>query len=210
MAKYRMEENFAISSMPQNDSKGQTDRIVKSPPPADMFLYINAATSSAVTRRTLRDIREKCGSTGLGVFCSSSGFYVSVTSHADLATGIIMPIANFVFPALTSDGLHLISAANTPSLHTHTDPKRGCDLSASVCFKVTEGTETMDFSVQRIAGRFEIPGRSNDPFWVFNVGKNVIKDHGDVWNPSVTDLVTRIIQNNPRFQLLTALILQSR
>jgi len=209
MAKYRMQESATFSST-RNNLMSEEDRIVTEPPPADLFLYINAASSSAVTRRTLRDIREKCRNNSLGRLCSTNAFYVAVTSHADLATGIILPIANFVFPALTSDGLHLISAANTPSLHTHKDAKKGCDSSASVCFKVTEGSEMVDYSIERIGDRVEIPGKSNDPFWVFNVGKEVMKDHGDVWNPSVTDLVTKIIQENPRFQILAALYLQNR
>ncbi|RXH55607.1 hypothetical protein GRAN_2464 [Granulicella sibirica] len=161
--------------------------------PVDLIFYVNAATASTVSRETIKETQSTCAAEPQAPICGANPFYLAVTSHADLATGIIMPIANFVFPALTSDHLRLISAANTWSLHTHADPVPGCGQDAAICFSVGSGTAAVMKSVHAIPGRTQIPGDDKRPFWIFNVGKDVIKDHCDVWNDSVTDLVTHVI-----------------
>jgi hypothetical protein len=88
-------------------------------PPADMIIYANAATASTVTRRTIKEWGKFCKEPSDSAVCSAHPFWLAFTSTGDFATGLIMPIANAVFPAITSDGFHLISAANTPWLHTH-------------------------------------------------------------------------------------------
>lgn len=172
--------------------------------PADLFFYVNAATASTVTRKTIKDTRETCKVAPNAPICGTDPLYLAVTSHADLATGIIMPIANLVFPALSSDGLHLISAANTPWLHTHKDPAPGCPIGSSMCFTVTSGGHSVVESLERIDRNSQLPGKHDEPFWIFNVGNDVMDSHGDVWNESVTDLVTQVIVGHPKFHELSA------
>ena len=189
------------------DAFSEESRALNTNLPADLIFYVNAATASTVTRRTIRDIRQTCQDTPSAPICGADPFYLAVTSHADLPTGIIMPIANLVFPALTSDALHLISAANTPSLHTHADPApiNECPQvqGPNVCFTVAKGPPSVKKSVDRIPGKEQIPGKKADPFWIFNVGKDVSDSHGDVWNAAVTDLVTQVIVRNQRYRLLS-------
>ena len=171
--------------------------------PADLIVYVNAATASTVTRRTIKLTREICKNTPGAPICGSDPLYLAITSHAGLATGIILPIANLAFPALGSDGLHIMSAANTPWLHTHMDPKAGCAQDASLCFKAGTSEHPTVESIERVSHQWELPGKSNDPFWIFNVNKDVMKNHGDVWNDNVTDLVRNVIVGHPKFQQLS-------
>jgi hypothetical protein len=134
--------------------------------------------------------------------------YYAVTSHADLATGLIMPVANLVFPALFSDGLHLISAANSPSLHTHRDPapmsncppppkSLQCAPGDAFCFRAREeGERTCD----------EVDPIHKDQatkFWIMNVGGNLVSNHGDVWNQNVIRLLRAVLEHNSRFRAMT-------
>ncbi len=166
--------------------------------PADLIVYLNAATASTVTRQVIKDTQRTCAAEPNAPICGASPFYVAVTSHADLATGIIMPIANAVIPALTSDHLHILSAADTPWMHTHSDPSGDPVQPGGFSFTVKGAT----MSVNPIAGKEQLPQIHNSPFWIFNVGKDVMNSHGDVWNDTVTDLVTRIILNNDHYQAL--------
>jgi hypothetical protein len=168
--------------------------------PADLIFYVNAATSSTVTRETIKDFQKTCKIEPNAPICISNPEYLSVTSHADAATGIIMPIANAVLPAFSSDHLRLISAANTPSLRTHHDPTPNCGAHAALCF-ITKSGNTVQ--VESIAGKLEIPGSTRLPFWIFNVSSDVMNSHGDIWNSSVSDLVTHVIVGNKRYRSLT-------
>ena len=169
--------------------------------PADLIVYVNAATASTVTSRTIKETREICAKTPGAPICGADPLYLAVTSHADLATGIIMPIANLVFPALGSDGLHLMSAANTPWLHSHKDPRPGCGQDSSLCFTV-DSNEHQE-SIEHVSRHWELPGKNTDPFWIFNVNSDVMKNHGDVWNNAVTDLVRNVIVGRTKFQQLS-------
>ncbi len=169
--------------------------------PADLILFVNAATSSTVTRATIKDLQKTCTPGATESYCGADPFYVAFTSHADSATGIIMPIANLVLPA-PSDHLRLISAANSPDLHTHDDPKPGCDHGPQqVCFAVGPGPKDKK-TIHPIPNKRQLLGSDKEPFWIFNVGGDVMSSHGDVWNPWVTDLVTHIIIGNPQYQAL--------
>ena len=103
--------------------------------PADLVVYVNAATSSAKSIQRYRQIRDDCRELQAYPVCNADPFYIAFTSTNDLATGLILPIANLVFPDLVSDKLHLISAANTPWLHTHRAPEVGCPP-GSLCFEI--------------------------------------------------------------------------
>lgn len=169
--------------------------------PADLILYINAATASRVTRQTLNEIRALCREND--PLCNSDPFYVAVTSRADWATGILMPVANAIFPSLSADRYWLFSAANSPWLHTH-DVYKSCDQpSTLVCFTVLSHAPNYQEGIAARPDRDQVQGKENHPFWIFNVGGDVMNSHGDVWNPTVTELVTNIITQHPKFQTLS-------
>ena len=87
--------------------------------PVDLIVYLNAATASTVTRQVIKDTLRTCAAEHAAPICGASPFYVAVTSHADLATGIIMPIANAVIPALTSDPpSHSLSRRHAVDAHS--------------------------------------------------------------------------------------------
>jgi pimeloyl-ACP methyl ester carboxylesterase len=171
--------------------------------PADLFLYINAATASTITRHTIKDTREACAKMPDAPLCKADPFYIAISSRGDRATGITMPIANFFYPAFGTDGIRLSSAANSASLHTHTEPGKGCPPNSSLCFKLNPKDPSTTQSIVRIDGKEQIPGRANQPFWIFNVKADVMKSHGDMWNDGATDLIAQMITRNEKFKTLS-------
>ena len=184
----------------------QEERSLHTELPADLIFYVNAATSSAITRRTIRDTQESCAGHPEDQICDANPFYLAVTTRADWATGLVMPIANLVFPAISSDGLRLFSAANSPWMHTHDDPQANASPSqcaasddapvGGFCFHVIGANSRSEYRVSPIRGK------TQHQFWIFNVKKNVMNGHTDVWNATVTDLVCHVIARNHRFALL--------
>lgn len=176
--------------------------------PADLILYINAATSSAVSRRVIKELKTDCAGQTVDPICRGKPLYFAVTSWADIATGIIMPVANLVFPALKSDGLHLISAANTPWLHTDRLPdKIACAGLPSPAPKECAPNDGVDFCFETAAQKcYEVrrvhPDKPAPPFWVMNVGPSVMASHGDIWNESVLNMVTSVVRENPHLRNL--------
>jgi hypothetical protein len=172
-------------------------------PPADLIFYVNAATSSAVTRRTIADLKEVCKRAPATPICRARPMYFAVTSTADLATGVVMPIANLVIPALKTDGLRLVSAANSPTLHTHHLPEKApcppppetvkCNEENSFCFEAGKGQDRSCYKV------LPIESKASAPFWIMNVGPSIIKDHGDVWNDAVVAMVKAVSDQNEHF-----------
>lgn len=177
--------------------------------PADLIVYVNAATSSEKSRERVAQIRHDCPRASSAAVCSADPLYIAFTSTNDLATGLLMPIANLVFPDLRSDKLHPISAADSPWMHTHHAPEPGCPDKKGTCFTIAgEKTEPVQYHLPRIAGKAEVPGvkgnrSGTDPFWIFNVHSNLVNGHGDVWNPNVENMLTAILRNNGRFQHVT-------
>jgi hypothetical protein len=167
--------------------------------PADLVVYVNAATSSAKSIQRSREIRDDCREMQGHPICNADPFYIAFTSTNDLATGLIMPIANLVFPDLVSDKLHLISAANTPWLHTHRAPEVGCPP-GSLCFEIagTSGPPAQ-YYLPRITEKIQVPSIGSDAFWIFNVHSNLVNGHGDVWNPNVENMIAAILKNNGHF-----------
>jgi hypothetical protein len=167
--------------------------------PADLVIYVNAATSSARSIQRARQIRDDCRDLKGHPTCKADPFYIAFTSTNDFATGLVMPIANLVFPDLVSDKLHLISAANTPWLHTHRAPEQGCAKGA-VCFDIAgKSGPPRQYYLPRIAKKVQVPVIGSDPFWIFNVHSNLVDGHGDVWNPNVENMMAAILKNNGHF-----------
>ena len=203
MLEYRRQrKSLAAKQAAHTLTAEDTERLLNPELPADLILYINAATSSRVARQTLKDIHAICKKEDDPI-CNTDPFYVAVTSRADWATGILMPIANAIFPSLPADRYWLISAANSPSLHTHSVDKPCNVTSDLLCFPVLSAASSYQEGIAAIPGREQMAGRQNHPFWIFNVGSEVMNSHGDVWNLTVTDLVTNIITRHPKFQELS-------
>jgi hypothetical protein len=169
--------------------------------PADLIIYVNAATSSEKTHERVRQIRSDCKVFPSHPICRADPFFIAFTSTNDLATGIVMPIANFVFPDLVSDRFRLISAANSPWMHTHDAPKQGCPNGELTCFDISgQDSPPEQYYLPRIVSKLQVPSTNADPFWIFNVHSNLINGHGDVWNPNVSNMLTVILRNNGHFE----------
>jgi hypothetical protein len=177
--------------------------------PADMIIYVNAATSSEKTKECVAQIKQDCALAKSAEICTANPLFVAFTSTNDLATGLVMPIANFVFPDLVADRFHLISAADSPWMHTHRAPaiapSQKCPANEKICFDiVSKNREPVKYYLPRIDGRVEVssspqyPG-GRDPFWIFNVHSNLVNGHGDVWNPNVVNMLTRILFQDEKF-----------
>ena len=178
--------------------------------PADMIVYLSAATPSVKTRKPVRQIETDCRDFSSYSICSADPLYIAFTLTNDLATGLVMPIANLVIPDLVSDRLHLFSAANSPWIHTHRAPEPGCPRGESICFDIAGKKQPPTlYYLPRIEGKAQVPRSKDhpfesDPFWIFNVNSNLVNGHGDLWNPNVVNMLTVILQNNERFEQVRA------
>lgn len=190
-------------------------RLPSSELPIDLVFYVNAATSSYRTIKTINDWNEECKETTPPRGCDQDPLYFAVSSRADILTAVVMPIANFVFPAWSTDRFHIISAANTPWMQTHSIPRRipkpPETLSPDAfCFETSDGPNNYLWEVNPKNGK--TPAR----FWVMNSDHRnaalegmlhkipffrravrhdwVISAHGDVWNRSVFNMIYALIE----------------
>jgi hypothetical protein len=108
-----------------------------------------------------------------------------------------MPFANLIAPALKADRLHLISAADTPWAHTHHDPKK-----VTVCPMITLDSFCFEGPADnhRQNGKttiYHTSAHTNNVqhrFWIFNTGHRLIRNHGDVWNKRVFNMVMALLE----------------
>lgn len=175
-------------------------------PPADMIIYVNAASSSAVARHTIKEWLAICKKGSDSVVCGAHPFWLAFTSTADYATGIIMPVANAVFPA-PSDHLHLSSAADSSDLHTHEVPEVPCrekqkpddfrcppGSNAQACFGTIRpdnkgSDEKVCYEVHKVHAE-----ESVSPFWIMNVDGKLVDGHLDIWNEGVINMILSIMR----------------
>jgi len=167
--------------------------------PVDLFVYVNAATSHRMTYKALDDWKNICAKAPANPACSASPMYLATTSRTDFATGLLMPVANAILPALHSDRWHLISAANTFWLHTHHDPvqvKTGCPTPidpGSFCFEGPQSNTRQNGPTVTYYTR-GYRNHTDGRFWIFNTGHRLIRNHGDVWNKRIFNLVMAVVQ----------------
>jgi pimeloyl-ACP methyl ester carboxylesterase len=175
-------------------------------PPADMIIYVNAASSSAVARHTIKEWSAICRQGSDSAVCSAHPLWLAFTSTADHDTGIIMPVANAVFPA-PSDHLHLFSAADSSDLHTHEVPEVPCrekqkpddfrcppGSKAQACFGTIRpdkkgSDEKICYEVRKIRAEDGV-----SPFWVMNVDGKLVDGHLDIWNEGVINMILSIMR----------------
>jgi hypothetical protein len=186
----------------------------KSPaPPADLVVFVNAATQSSISEKTIQRLQEKhtvfygpggspeaCKDDPAGdrrPVCRPLPLYVAVSSTGDAATRYVLPIANSVLPPAPLP-LRIRSAAFTGRLNSHVvvevecPPRRPyrCVPSAALefCFEASRDDQRVCYQAQRK------PGASNQtPFWVMTVDPRVVVDHGDIWNQNLLDLFEAVL-----------------
>jgi hypothetical protein len=184
--------------------------------PVDMVFYVNAATSHFISIETIKDWQRYCKDGGSTGECGRNPLYLAVSSRADILTAIVMPIANIVFFAPTTDRYHIISAANTPWMQTHAIPRPIHTIPTTLpqnafCFAVPVSESQKVY--------YEVDPKSDRTpamFWAMNsdhwIGslegtlhsipglRNIVRrhwiisSHGDVWNTGVFNMVRAVIE----------------
>jgi hypothetical protein len=159
-------------------------------PAADLYLYVNAATSSRLTRRVTNEcslpsgadparvfvrhpdfdpaICEQAGQDPLPQICQPYPLFVSISSRSDIPTRLLLPIASFRRSASHTEGLntHRVELWNQPNIPDD----------ALFSFETKRGGR------RRYIVRLKGPSQRNNPIWVLRVDGHVIRDHGDIWN----------------------------
>jgi hypothetical protein len=186
-------------------------------PPVDLVFHVNAASSHSVSLNTIKEWKHTCSQPTPPSECTQNPLYLAISSRADLLTAVIMPIANIVFFSPLTDQYHVISAANTPWIHTNKIPRKvdSCpSLSpGSFCFEI----KGIDVASEHPVTYFVDAEKDKLPavFWAMNSDHWIavpeailhkipflrrmvnhhwlISSHGDVWNPGVFSLVRGVI-----------------
>jgi hypothetical protein len=193
--------------------------------PIDLVFYVNAATSSYRTIKTVSDWDAyriaHCSPESQGIGCEQDPLYFAVSSRADILTALVMPIANVVFPDWSTDRWHIISAANTPWMQTHSIPTLIQNVPPTLdkdafCFQTIDRNGTYY--------RYVVDPKDHKtptPFWIMNSDHRyaalegmlhkipllrrvvrhdwVISAHGDVWNRSVFSMIYALIETKTTY-----------
>jgi len=183
-------------------------------PPVDLIVFVNAATQSSISEKTIERLREKktvfygsgltaedCKDDPTGERrpeCRPIPLYVAVTSTADIPTRFVMPIANTLIPPAPRP-LRIRAAALTSRLRSHEASEVPCPPPVpyrcepsgdrEFCFEATRDERRTCYEVRRKA-----EGSNRTPFWAMTVDPRVIKDHGDIWTPNVLDLFSAMLR----------------
>ncbi|HLG54844.1 MAG TPA: hypothetical protein VI485_05910 [Vicinamibacterales bacterium] len=185
-------------------------------PPADLVVFVNAATQSTISGKTIQRLKDKsvvfygpggsvesCKDDPAGdrrAECRPLPLYVAVSSTGDLATRYLLPIANTLIPAGPLP-LRLRAAAFTGRLQSHVvtqvdcpppvpyqcDPSRDLEL----CFEATRDEQRVCYQVQRKKN-----GTNHTPFWAMTVDPRVVTDHGDIWNQNLLNLFVAVLERS--------------
>jgi hypothetical protein len=175
-------------------------------PPADLIVLLNPAADSLEGKAMIE------GMMRLNVRTDSGGpLFLSISSQRDFATRKIMPMAQWVTLAGKSKTRKSYgpeaalrgqfyqrkqsyyfnnSEANVPEMRTHWISQ----TSSSPC---SEKDGVADFTVGNKCYAMtpvdDQYARNKTPFWVISAPGSVIKNHWDIFEPSVTQLLTAII-----------------
>jgi hypothetical protein len=183
------------------------------PPPVDLVVFVNAATQSSLSGKTIGRLLEKgtvfyppggspeaCADDPNGdrrPQCRPVPLYVALTSTGDSDTRFIMPVANAVIPPAPLP-LRLRSAAFTSRLRSHDVVEQDCpppvpyrcdpEDATEFCFEAFRDEERVCYQVQRK------PNASNTtPFWAMTVDPRVVENHGDIWNQNLLALFSELL-----------------
>jgi hypothetical protein len=189
-------------------------------PRVDLVLYVNSANDARLTVRRISEWRQN----GLQLLDDQQRvkdlpLVLAVTSQADLATKVLLPLANTVLPDASEHAFALSSghyadrmptrfsvkkkaAGHTRFLHSHDAVPTNCRASTpSGELQFSTGSE--DRTCYRLVRRESIERRppfNQTPYWIVSVDKAVIKNHGDVWNQSLLNLLSKVIAPEGFFQ----------
>jgi hypothetical protein len=186
------------------------------PPPVDLVVFVNAATQSSISEKTIGRLRDhgavfygpggspqSCADDPNGdrrPECRPLPLYVAVSSTGDQATRYLLPIANSVIPPQPGP-FRVKSAAFTGRLQSHQvvevdcpppSPYR-CDPSNDLefCFESNRDDQRVCYQVRRK------PGATNHtPFWDMTVDPRVVMNHGDIWNQNLLDLFEAVLERS--------------
>lgn len=188
-------------------------------PPADLVVFVNAATQSSMSEKAIRRLQEagavfygpggsveSCKDDPVGdrrPECRPLPLYVAVSSTGDAPTKYLLPIANTIIPAAPLP-LRLRSAAFTGRLQSHIVTKVDCPLqlpprayrcdpsnALEFCFEATRNERRACYQVRRKERR-----TNHTPFWSMTVDPRVVADHGDIWNQNLLDLFSAVLERS--------------
>jgi hypothetical protein len=208
----------------------ESTRGVSPPPPADLVVFVNAATQSTISGNTIDRLRAKgtvfygpggsvegCKDDPTGNHrpeCRPLPLYVALSSTGDVATRYVLPIANAVIPPAPLP-LRLRSAAFTPRLRSHEVVEVPCP--ATTPFRcLPSGDRELCFEASREETRacYEMrrkPNAANQtPFWVMTVDPRVVQDHGDIWNRNLLDLFGAVLERTRAADVRATRVLMQR
>jgi hypothetical protein len=183
------------------------------PPPADLVVFVNAATQSSISEKTIARLREKnavfygpggspeaCKDDPAGdrrPECRPLPLFVAVSSTGDAATRYVLPTANTIIPPAPKP-LRIKSAAFTGGLRSHRIVEVDCPPPTpyrcepqgerEFCFEAFRNEDRICYEARREAG-----STNHTPFWVMTVDPRVVADHGDIWNQNLLDLFTAVL-----------------
>lgn len=183
------------------------------PPPADLVVFVNAATQSTMSAKTIARLRDKgtvfyppggspeaCLDDPDGdrrPECRPVPLYVALSSTGDIATRVVLPVANAVIPPAPLP-LRLRSAAFTGGLRSHEVVEVDCpppvpyeckpNDATELCFDASRDDTRVCYDVRR---RPDAPNQT--PFWVMTVDPRVVEDHGDIWNQNLLALFSAVL-----------------
>ena len=189
---------------------------ISPPPPADLVLFVNAATQSSISEKTIHRLQEKgtvfygpggslesCKDDPTGerkAACRPLPLYLAISSTGDAATRYVLPIANSLIPPGPLP-LRLRSAAFTGRLRSHEAVEVDCPPpvpyrcqpsgALEFCFEANRDVERVCYQLRR-----KTSAANQTPFWVMTVDPRVVADHGDIWNQNLLDLFAAVLERS--------------
>lgn len=186
------------------------------PPPVDLVVFVNAATQSSISEKSIHRLQEtrtvfygpgatveSCKDDPIGerrAACRPLPLYVAVSSTGDAATRYVLPIANSLIPPAPLP-LRLRSAAFTGRLQSHQVVEVDCpplvpyrcqpSAALDLCFEANRDEQRVCYQVQR-----KKDATNQTPFWVMTVDPRVVTDHGDIWNQNLLDLFSAVLEQS--------------
>ncbi|MCX6596365.1 MAG: hypothetical protein NTV70_08360 [Acidobacteria bacterium] len=179
-------------------------------PPADLVVYLNAATPSTLTRRTLNRLRKdgdvvkrhphysagRCHTGNASTpECRAYPIFMAITSSGDWETRFLMPFANFIGP-VGLHAWHLLSAAATPSLRSHRlkpiagPSPPGTEKPGEVC---AENKRTKDEDCYFLESLPSAPPNKSASFWIAKVSRKISENHTDIWNKELWGMLSSLL-----------------
>lgn len=176
--------------------------------PADLIIYVNAATDSFRTKQMIELMQRTQFGVSRGMLEASGPLFLSVTSTGDEATKLAFPLGQHLsameksfrasYDATTPEAppqktFFTKTPGHIPYLLSHVvQPVQGACTSQPELFRFRTNGQCFEMT--------PVKGRWNDsPFWVITVPRAIIKDHGDIFN---TSFMTMIIDFLAQYKVL--------